>query len=193
MFKVFELYIQSRFNFTDQELSLIRSVTVSRKLKKKQYLLRMGDVCRHHTFVCAGCLRSYRIDESGTEHILDFGTTNHWVTDEMSMFGSIPTVGYIDALEDTDIIQISGNNFKNLIRDIPTFGLLYKKIAIEGMELGCDRIYSMISRKAEDRYQDFKLRYPDLYHRLPLYMIASYLGVTRETLTRIRASYNPMD
>lgn len=188
MFKVFETYIRSRSNFTAEELEIIKSLTISKRLKKKQALLSLGDVCRYHTFVCSGCLRSYRIGEDGTEHILDFGSVNHWVTDEMSMFASAPTIGYIDALEDTDIIQISGDNYKRLICEMPNFEALHQKVTIENMTRGCERIYSMISKNADDRYHDFKLAYPDLYHRLPLYMVASYLGVTRETLTRVRGN-----
>lgn len=187
-FEVFEKYILDQFSFTAQEIATIKSYTTVKKLKRKQYLLRPGDICRHHAFVAKGCLRSYRMEDDGIEHVLAFATVNDWMTDEMSLFAFKPTLGYIDALEDSEVIQISADDYRRLLKTMPSFEGLQQKLTIENMMKSCERIYSMVSRQAEDRYRDFKLRYPELNSRLPLYMIASYLGVTRETLTRIRAN-----
>jgi CRP-like cAMP-binding protein len=188
MLDFFETYIKAHSTFSNEEIATIKSVAISKRLKKKQYLLRPGDICRFHTFVCSGCLRSYRLGSDGAEHILSFSPDNHWVSDQVSLSKGTPSDDYIDALEDSDIIQVSADNFRSLIREIPNFDMLHTKIVTEDCGRNRDRIYMMISHQAEERYRQFVRSYPQLYHRIPLFMIASYLGVTRETLTRIRGS-----
>src|ERR1700744_2883022 len=190
MLDFFETYIKGHSMFSHEEISTIKSVAISKRLKKKQYLLRPGDVCRFHTFVCSGCLRSYRIGSDGAEHILSFSPNNHWVSDQVSLTTCSPSEDYIDALEESDIIQVSADNFRALLREIPNFDLLHSKIMTDDCGRNRDRIYMMISHQAEERYRQFVRLYPQLYHRIPLFMIASYLGVTRETLTRIRGGSN---
>jgi CRP-like cAMP-binding protein len=188
MLDFFETYIKTHSSFSNEEIAAIKSFAISKRLKKKQYLLRPGDVCRFHTFVCSGCLRAYRIGSDGVEHILNFSPDNHWISDQISLTTGGPSADYIDALEDSDVIQVSADNFKSLQRDIPNFDLLHTKIITEDNCRSRDRIYMMISHQAEERYRQFVRLYPQLYHRIPLFMIASYLGVTRETLTRIRGN-----
>jgi CRP-like cAMP-binding protein len=188
MLDFFEAYIKAHSTFSNEEIAAIKSGAIPKRLKKKQYLLRPGDVCRFHTFVCSGCLRSYRIGSDGTEHILSFSPPGHWVNDQVSLCTDSPSKDYMDALEDSDIIQISADNFRNLLREIPNFDRLHTQIVTEDCCRNRDRIYMMISHQAEERYRQFVRQYPELCHRIPLFMIASYLGVTRETLTRIRGS-----
>lgn len=188
MLDFFETYLRNHNTFSNEEIVSIKSCAIPKRLKKKQFLLHPGDVCRFHTFVCGGCLRSYRIGSDGSEHILSFSHDNQWISDEVSLARGEPSMDYIDALEDTNIIQLSSDNFKNLLRDIPNFDVLRTKILTEDSCRSRDRIYMMIGHQAEERYKHFVRLYPHLYHRIPLFMIASYLGVTRETLTRIRCN-----
>lgn len=188
MLDFFETYLRNHSTFSNEEIVAIKSCAISKRLKKKEFLLRPGDVCRFHTFVCSGCLRSYRIGSDGSEHILSFSHDNQWISDQVSLARGEPSLDYIDALEDSDIIQVSAVNFKNLLRDIPNFDVLRTIIVTEDSCRSRDRIYMMIGHQAEERYRNFVRLYPHLYHRIPLFMIASYLGVTRETLTRIRCN-----
>jgi CRP-like cAMP-binding protein len=188
MLEFFEDYIRAHSSCSIEEIAMIKSLAISKRLKKKQLLLRPGGVCRFHTFVCNGCLRSYRIGFDGAEHILSFSSNNQWISDQVSLATGEPSTDYIDALEDSDIIQVSADNFKNLLSDIPNFDALRNKIITDDSGRTRDRIYMMISQQAEERYRHFVRLYPHLYHRIPLFMIASYLGVTRETLTRIRGN-----
>lgn len=188
MFDFFECYIRSHRLFSDDEIAIIRSIAIPKQLKKKQYLLRQGDVCRFHTFVCSGCLRSYRIDESGKEHIFNFSPANHWVSDRVSLINGTPSEEFIDAVEDSTIIQLTVGSFKTLLRDLPNFNRLNTKIITNNYSRNRDRIYMMIRDQAEERYRQFIRTYPQLHYRLPVFMIASYLGITRETLTRIRSN-----
>lgn len=184
----FESYINAHRSFSDEEIAVIKSLAIPRRLKKKQYLLRQGDVCRFHTFVCSGCLRAYRIDDGGNEHIFNFSPAGHWAVDRRSLETGMPSEEFIDALEESDIVQFSADSFKTLTNNIPRFDALNTKIITDECGLTRDRVYMMISHQAEERYRQFIRIFPQLHERVPVFMIASYLGVTRETLTRIRSS-----
>jgi CRP-like cAMP-binding protein len=188
IFSFFEHYIRALSLFSDEEIATIKSLAIPKRLKKKQFLLRQGNVCRFHTFVCNGCLRSYRIDEKGNEHIFSLSPANHWVSDRVSLVNETPSHEFIDALEDSAIIQISAHNFKMLLKDIPNFDALNTKIITDDCHTSRDRIYMMLSHQAEERYRQFIRRFPQLHQRVPIHMIASYIGVSRETLTRIRSN-----
>ena len=188
IFDFFESYIRSHGLFSDADIATIMSLVIPRRLKKKQYLLRQGSVCRFHTFVCSGCLRSYRIDEKGNEHIFSLSPANHWVGDRVSLLTHTPSNEFIDALEDSTVMQFSADSFKMLLKAIPNFEALNTKIITDDCSTSRYRIYMMLSHQAEERYRQFIRRYPQLHERVPIYMIASYIGVSRETLTRIRSS-----
>lgn len=184
----FESYIRTYSLFSDEEIATIKSMAIPKRLKKKQYLLRQGNVCRFHTFVCSGCLRSFRIDDNGSEHIFSLSPANHWVSDRVSLVTETPSNEFIDALEDSEIIQFPVNSFKTLLKEIPNFDALNTKIITDECSTSRDRIYMMLSHQAEERYRQFIHCFPQLHHRIPIFMIASYLGITRETLTRIRSN-----
>jgi CRP-like cAMP-binding protein len=138
--------------------------------------------------VCSGCLRSYRIDDNGNEHIFSLSPASHWVSDRVSLATDTPSNEFIDALEDSTIIQFSADSFKTLLKEIPNFDALNTKIITDDCCTSRDRIYMMLSHQAEERYRQFIHCFPQLHHRLPVFMIASYIGVTRETLARIRSN-----
>ncbi|MGF7230172.1 Crp/Fnr family transcriptional regulator [Arachidicoccus sp.] len=188
IFSLFESYISRYCLFSEKEIATIKSLAISKQIKKRQYLLRQGCVCRYHTFVCSGCLRSYRIDNNGNEHIFALSPVNHWMNDRLSLVSGTPSNDFIDALEDTVIIQFSEDSFKSLLREIPNFNILNTKIIAEECSSSRDRIYMMLSHQAEERYRQFIRCFPQLHNRIPIYIIASYLGITRETLTRIRTN-----
>lgn len=188
IFDCFENYIRAYNLFSDDEIATIKSLAIPKRLKKKQYILRQGDVCRFHTFVCSGCLRSYRIDDKGREHIFSFSPAKHWVNDSVSLVTGTPSDELIEALEDSDVIQFSAASFKTLLREIPNFEVLNTKIITDDCSRSRDRIYMMTNHQAEERYRQFIRLFPQLHQCLPVFMIASYIGVTRETLTRIRSN-----
>jgi CRP-like cAMP-binding protein len=187
MFDVFENYLRDYGIFDYGELDLIRSVSVCKSLNKKNYLLREGDISRHKTFVCRGCLRSYRLDKDATEHILSFAIERRWINDEVSFHMAEPSSTIIDALEDSEVIQWSNENFARLLTTVPAFNLFYSKHLEESLNEKQRRIVSILSNNAQERYADFIHNFPKLYNRIPLYMIASYLGMSRETISRARS------
>jgi CRP-like cAMP-binding protein len=192
IFDYFENYIRTHSLFSDKEIAIIKSLAIPKRLKKKQYLLREGSICRFHTLVCSGCLRSYRIDSNGNEHIFSLSPADHWVSDRVSLVTGTPSNEFIDALEDSTIIQLSEDSFKTLLKEVPNFDVLNNKIIIDECSTSRDRIYMMLSHQAEERYRQFIRSFPQLHHRLPMFMIASYLGITRETLARIRSNMNDL-
>ena len=184
----FENYIRMQSLFSEKEIEAIMSLAIPKRLKKKEYLLRQGDVCKFHTFVCSGCLRSLRIDDKGYEHIFSLSAVNSWISDRVSLVTGTPSDEFIDALEDTAIIKLSAESFNILLKDLPNFNTLNNKIITDDCGRSRDRVYMMLGYQAEERYRQFIRWFPQLHQRLPIYMIASYLGVSRETLTRIRTS-----
>jgi len=187
-FEYFENHIRTYGLFSDKEIAMIKSLAIPKRLKKKQYLLREGSVCRFYTLVCSGCLRSYRIDNNGNEHIFSLSPADHWVSDHVSLATGAPSNEFIDALEDSTIIQLSADSFNTLLKEIPNFDTLHTKVIINECRTSRDRIYMMLSHQAEERYRQFIRCFPQLHHRLPMFVIASYLGIKRETLARIRSN-----
>ena len=187
IFDSFENYLRTLCIFSDEEIATIKSLMIPKQLKKKQYLLREGSVCRFHTFVCSGCLRSYRIDNNGNEHIFNLSPANHWVSDRVSLVTGTASNEFIDALEDSTVLQLSADSFKTLLKEIPNFDALNTKIILDECSTSRDRLYMMLSNQAEERYRQFIRCFPHLHYRIPMCMIASYLGVARETLARIRS------
>lgn len=186
IFNFFESYIKTYDLFSDGEIATIKSLAIPKQLKKKQFLLRQGSVCRYHTLVCSGCIRSYRIDDEGGEHVIGLSPAGHWVSDPVSLLSGAPSNEFIDALEDSAVIQFSTNSFKRLLDNISNFKELNNRIMTNECNVSRGRIFMMLSLQAEDRYREFIRIFPKLHERIPIYMIASYLGVSRETLTRIR-------
>jgi CRP-like cAMP-binding protein len=186
MFDVFENYLNDYGIFDYRELDLIKSVCFCKTLSKKDYLLREGDICRHKTFVCSGCLRIYHIDNDASEHILNFAIEQHWINHEVSFHICDNSSTIIDALEDSEVIQWSNENFAMLLATVPAFNLFYRKHLEESLNEKQRRIVSILSNNAQERYEYFINNFPKLYNRVPLYMIASYLGMSRETISRAR-------
>jgi len=189
MFDVFENYLRDYGIFNYRELDLIRSVSFCKTLSKKEYLLREGDICRHKTFVCKGCLRSYYIDNDATEHILNFAIERHWINAELNFPMGENSSMIIDVLEDSEVIQWSNENFAMLLATLPAFNLFYRKYLEASLNERQRRIVSILSNDALGRYEYFINNFPNLYNRVPLYMIASYLGMSRETISRARNTH----
>lgn len=167
----------------------MRAVTVHKKLRKRQYLLQEGDVCHYNCFVARGFLRSYRVTEDGMEHILRFAVENWWLTDAESYNNGTPSRTNIDALEHSDLLLIEKEDFLKLVDTIPKLREFRDKLKSKSYEVSQNRIISNISDTAEEKYIRFKKNYPNIFNRVPLHMVASYLGVSRETLSRIRNQY----
>jgi len=189
MFESFANYLREKAGVTDEELKLLQNVAIEKRLRKRQYLLQEGDVSHYNSFIVKGCLRLYRVGKDGTEYILKFGIENWWMSDYESFNSGFPSKSNIDALEDCELILIKKDDFDHLFNTIPNLKNLRAKLDNRSFDASQNRILSNISDTAEEKYSNFMQSYPDIYNRVPLHMIASFLGLSRETLTRIRQKY----
>jgi CRP-like cAMP-binding protein len=186
MFETLAIYLVEKGKLTQSELELVKQVSVLKKVRKKQFLLEEGKVSNFNGFVAKGSFRLFRIGEDGQEHIMKFAIENWWISDFTSFMSGEPSNCYIDALENSELILFSRENWDHLLATIPNFKRMIDSLTAKNFEAHQNRIFSNISESAEIRYDNFVKKYPTLYNRVPLYMIASFLGIKRETLSRIR-------
>lgn len=189
MIKVLEQYLTKNTSLSNDEIAQVCNKIAIKKLRKGEYLLEKGEISNHNSFVAKGCLRLYNISENGTEHILRFATENWWISDYESYNLGTPSRHYIDALENSVVLMLKKQDFDKLLNTIPNFKKFIDKLDARSFSAGQKRILSTISETAEKRYEKFITTYPGFFNRVPLWMIASYLGLTRETLSRIRSRW----
>jgi CRP-like cAMP-binding protein len=171
---------------TEQELKQVESVVSLLQIPKKEYFLHEGDVLKYYAFVTEGCFRTYTIDEDGNELTVKFNVDGMWAADDESLESGKPSAFNIDALEDSEVATINGADFASLYEKIPAFRSTVDRAFNESFLMTQYRIHELISLSAEDRYLKFLETYPQLPRRIPQGMIASYLRVTPETLSRVR-------
>ncbi|KIO74697.1 cyclic nucleotide-binding protein [Pedobacter lusitanus] len=189
MFKIFAAYLVEKAGLNDKELKQIEDLTVTKKLRKRQYLLQEGDISDYRAFITKGCLRMYYLSTDGIEHTIKFAVENWWITDDESYNSGGPTKYNIDALENSELLLIKKENLNLLFNSIPKFRDLKDRLGIKRFEASQNRILSSITETAEKKYDNFIRLYPQIYNRVPLHMVASYLGLSRETLSRVRKKY----
>jgi CRP-like cAMP-binding protein len=168
------------------EKAIVSTKFKERKIKRRQFILQEGDVCKVNTFVIEGCFRMFMVDENGKEHNLQFAIENWWIGDIGSFHSEEPSKFYIEALENATVLQIQKEDQIRLFVDYPKFNLIFR-VFTENALISCQRrIIQNISSTAEERYLDFEKRYPSLFNRISNVQIASFLGVTPEFLSTIR-------
>jgi len=172
---------------TDNDTELIKNVFVSKKLRKRQYFLQEGEVCKYSAFIVKGAMRQYSIDDKGVEHIVHLFIENWWVSDRESFVMLTPSVYNIDAWEDTEMLLVTRADL-NLLDQIPAITQMIRKMDERHSIANQRRLNASISLPAEKRYDEFVSCYPEFLQRFPQHIIASYLGITKETLSRIRKS-----
>lgn len=165
---------------------MVAAVCRIKKLRKKQYLLQEGDVWRYNAFVLSGFLRTYRVDDKGQEHFIQFSVENWWAGDRESYIDEKPAKFNIDAFEDSEVLLISKDDFEMLLSKIPAFCIFMRNLMERSLIALRNRVHSNITYTAEEKYSDFLKTYPSLSNRIPQHMIASFLGITPETLSRVR-------
>jgi len=175
-------HIQLEPSEADYFLTLLKET----KIKKNSVLLRPGDVCKALTFVTSGCLRLYKTDTDGKDHILLFAPEGWWCTDSYSFYTQTPAEYGIDALEDTTCLQITAEKLELLYKEVPKFERFFRILFQNGFIMYQKRITANTSLTAEKRYHRFKLTYPKLEQRIAQKHIASYLGITPVFLSRLR-------
>ena len=186
MFATFINYLRDKGNLTTEDLELVANASVQKRVRKNQYLLEEGEVSNFVGFVVKGSFRLFRIGDDKQEHIMRLAIENWWISDFTSFMSGQPSNCYIEALEDSELIRFSKEKWDELLAASPNFKQMIEALTARNFEAHQNRIFSNISESAEARYEKFVQKYPTLYNRIPLYMIASFLGLTRETLSRVR-------
>ncbi len=185
-FERLRAYLGARATLTPGEVDLIQGLFAPRHLGRGDVLQRAGEPARYMAFVARGCLRSYVIDDEGKIHILSFAPEDWWVSDSAVYLSGEPSTLYIDAIEASDLLVIDHPSHQRILDGVPGYAAAYRA-GLQRLAAAKDkRIVVSLSASAPDRYLDFVARYPTLLRRVPLRMLASYLGMSPETLSRIR-------
>jgi CRP/FNR family transcriptional regulator len=182
----FEAYLRKQTDLGEDAISEISSLAVSRSLRRNETIFRAGEICRHKAFVAHGLLRTFGISGEGNEYILQFSPENSWTLDAESYDRQIPSRVSIGAVEPSGILLWKKADFDILLNSIPSLKKFSERLISRNMHYSRQRIVTTLSATPEEKYQDFVQTFPDYLSRLPLRMIASYLGISVKTLTRIR-------
>lgn len=179
-------YFHNFLPLDEGEKSEVEEVFKERNVKRRQFILQEGDVCKYNTFVVEGCFKMYMVDPNGKEHNLQFAIENWWIGDIGSFHSEEPSRLYVEAIENSIILQIKKEDQCKLFVDYPKFNRIFRVLAENAMVNLQNRILQNISSTAEERYLQFSIQYPQLFNRISNVQIASYLGVTPEFLSTIR-------
>jgi len=169
-----------------KEVDYFISLLEVRKLKKKGYLLEPGEVCLYEHFVTRGCLKSFTVDSNGFEHIGTFAVEDWWTGDLHSFLTQTPSTYYVQALEDSELFQISKTNLEQLYSQVPKFERFFRILFQKSLIASLEKNMQNISYPAEDRYLHFINKYPKLEQRISQKQMASYLGITPVFLSMVR-------
>ncbi|GAA4919503.1 Crp/Fnr family transcriptional regulator [Mucilaginibacter defluvii] len=189
MFEVFEKYLRGFAEVSNEEMARIEQAAQIKKIRKWQSVLHDGEVWRSMCFIADGCCRLYRYDKNGTDHTVRFGVEHWWMTDPESYNNGTPSDYNIEALSASTLIIWNKDDWEKLMNDIPAFKLFFDRLNAKAFEMSQRRIFSLISSPAEERYLEYQKTYPKVFNKVPLHMVASYLGISRETLSRVRKDF----
>jgi CRP-like cAMP-binding protein len=178
--------IDSLIDLTKEEKEYFLSILKEKKLRKRQYHVQAGDMCRYETYVVKGCLRQYYVDDEGIEHTVSFAIEDWWISDMYGLITGNPSLTNIEAIEDSELLLIEKNDFDKLLIKVPKFERFFRIKLQRAFVAHQRRIIENMSMPADQRYLNFIEQFPSLEQRLPLKLIATYLGITPESLSRIR-------
>jgi len=179
-------HIANYISLTSQEESILLSKIKYRKYLKGQFVVQQGDICKYLSFVQSGCLKTFHIDNDGQEHIIRFAIENWWTADLGSFITQTAADCNVQCLENTEVIQFSGEKLEQLYIEIPLLERFFRIIFQKAFVFSEKRVIRNFSLSAKECYLLFREQYPQIEQRVPQYMIASYLGITKEFLSKIR-------
>lgn len=179
-------YFSKLLPLESDEIEAVKTAFIERKIKRRQFILQEGEVCKLNTFVVEGCFRMYFVDEKGKEHNIQFAVENWWIGDIGSFHSEEPSKLNIEAIENSVILQIKKQDQLDLFVNYPKFNQIFRVFTENALVAFQRRVLQNISSTAEERYLDFVNRYPNFFNRISNVQIASFLGVTPEFLSTIR-------
>ncbi len=175
-------------SITDAEFDYVLSHFVYKKFKKHQFVIQEGESVPNDYFILNGCLKSYFTDHNGKEHILQFGMQDWWITDYQAYYNESKATISIDCIEESELLCLSFQHREKLCAEMHKIEHFFRKKTNKRNVALQERILSLLSNNAKEKYDQLLLLYPRLFQKVPKQLIASYLGVTRETLSRFNSS-----
>jgi CRP-like cAMP-binding protein len=171
---------------SSEHTGLIKEELRPKSLKKRQFFLQEGEVCKYFGFIIKGAMRQYTVDSKGVEHYVRLYIESWWVGDRESWVMLTPSIYNIDTWEDTELLVITKANTMRLVQEVPACNEMVRKMDEMHSIAVQRRLNAAVTLPADKRYIDFSNSYPEFIQRFPQHIIASYLGVTKETLSRVR-------
>ena len=172
---------------TKEEEDEFCSLLATRQIKKKQFLVHEGQISSYESYVNEGCFRTYIIDRNGTEHNFYFAMEDWWTSDIYSRTFNTPAFCNIVAIEDSEVLQIAQHQLEALMVRLPKIEHFFRTIYQRSMAIHQYRLMQQLNMTSEERYRQFREKYPEFDRRIPQKHIASYLGMTPEFFSNIRS------
>lgn len=176
-----------QIHLDDKEVVIVKSAFSPKSYRRHQYILQEGDIAGYDNFIVRGLARIYTVDEKGHEHILRFSPEDWWTGDLASFLSGKPTRYNVDCLEDTDVLRITPGDLEKLCEAVPKMNKYFRILYQRSIASFNERVSSSLTRSAGERYEEFIKRFPAVHQRVPDKQIASYLGITPQSLSRIRS------
>jgi CRP/FNR family transcriptional regulator, cyclic AMP receptor protein len=186
MFKLIDENVSKNAHFTEDELVVFNSFLVLKKLPRRHFLIKPGEICNFEFFIVNGCIRKYFIDAHGVEVTLQLAIEDYWVGDFESYDHQVPSRIYIETLEPCTVLELSMPAKEKLLREMPKFERIFRLMLQNHVSKFQERLISTISKSAKEKYLDFMDKHPSLINRVPQHYIASYLGISPEFLSKVR-------
>lgn len=187
MFDAIVTHIRKHIALNDEEATILISLLTIREVKKKEHLLKAGEICNDNYFIVNGCFRLYIINPKGVEQVIQFGIENWWITEYVSLKSGRPSGFYIQAVENSTIIILNKKVQEELFSRIPQLERYFRVVLEKAYSAQLMRINYIFNLSGEEQYRLFNSNFPEFVQRVPQYMLASYLGITPEFLSKLRA------
>lgn len=178
--------IKEYVKLKEADFELLNGYFKNKQILKGDFLFKEGDAVHHAIFVKSGLFRTYFIDEQGSEHILQFALPGWWTGDLGCFISGETTKFFVEALENSEVLFISKSAWDDLLIKAPFYLDYHSKLLEKGLAATLNRLLEAYSTDATKKYLQLLKTFPDILQRVPQYMIASYLGMSRETLSRVR-------
>jgi CRP-like cAMP-binding protein len=175
-----------KHSFTEKEADFFVSHFTKRKVKKRQFIIQPDFIAKYRVFVAQGTFKAYVIDKNGQEQVISLAMDGWWISDPNSFIYQQPATMFVEALEDSIILQLDFENEQILKAHSHQFETFFRTAAERGLAFTQRRLIASLTLTAEERYEQFAQKYPDFLQRVPQFAIASYLGMTTQYLSRIR-------
>lgn len=188
MSQILRQQLEKIISITDAEFEYVLSHFKTRNYKKHQFVIQEGHPVENDYFILSGCLKSYSTDANGKDHIIQFGLQDWWITDYQAYYNQTIATVNIDCIEDSELLCLSNQHREKLCAEMHKIEHFFRKKTNRRNVALQQRILSLLSSSAKERYDQLLEQYPQLFQKVPKQLIASYLGVTRETLSRFNSS-----